>query len=136
MSKQQCYHCGLPVPEHSEWSVIIQAQPRPMCCPGCQAVAQAIVEAGLQEFYTYRTTQAPTGQLLIPEFLQQTQVYDNPAVQKRLVRLEGEYIREVSLILEGITCAACVWLNERHLRTLPGVLSVQVNYSTHRATVG
>jgi len=115
--------------------VIIQAQPRPMCCPGCQAVAQAIVGAGLQEFYTYRTTQAPTGQLLIPELLQQTQVYDNPAVQKRLVRLEGEHIREVSLILEGITCAACIWLNERHLRTLPGVLSVQVNYSTHRAQV-
>ena len=32
-------------------------------------------------------------------------------------------------------CAACVWLNERHIAQLPGVLSVQINYSTHRARV-
>ncbi|MEN8218233.1 MAG: cation-translocating P-type ATPase, partial [Pseudomonadota bacterium] len=72
---------------------------------------------------------------LVPEFIQQTTVYDNPAIQKRFVRYEDEHIREAALILEGITCAACVWLNERHLRTLPGVIDVQVNYSTHRARI-
>ncbi|RKZ38409.1 MAG: cation transporter, partial [Gammaproteobacteria bacterium] len=46
-----------------------------------------------------------------------------------------QFIREAALILEGITCAACIWLNERHLRTLPGVIDVQINYSTHRARV-
>jgi Cu2+-exporting ATPase len=106
-----------------------------MCCAGCQAVAQAIVSAGLEDFYTYRTENSETGQQLIPDILQQTTVYDNPAIQKRFVRDESANIREVALILEGITCAACVWLNERHLRTLPGVIDVQVNYSTHRARV-
>jgi Cu2+-exporting ATPase len=106
-----------------------------MCCHGCQAVAQAIVDAGLPDFYKHRTSHAPTGQELVPEFIQQTTVYDNPAIQKRFVRYEDEHIREAALILEGITCAACVWLNERHLRTLPGVIDVQVNYSTHRARV-
>jgi Cu2+-exporting ATPase len=44
-------------------------------------------------------------------------------------------IKEASLILEGITCAACIWLNERHLTQLPGVISVSVNYSSQRARV-
>jgi P-type Cu2+ transporter len=135
MSQTHCYHCGLPVPDPLHWFVTIDGKSQPMCCPGCQAVAQVIVQAGLQEFYTYRTTSSPTGQPLVPDFLQQTQVYDNPAVQKRFVHQEGGQIREVALILEGITCAACIWLNERHLRTLPGVLTVHVNYSTHRARV-
>ncbi len=43
--------------------------------------------------------------------------------------------REAALILEGITCAACIWLNERHLGRLPGVLDVQINYATHRARI-
>lgn len=135
MSQKTCYHCGLPVPAQTDLSVIINDQAQAMCCAGCQAVAQAIVDNGLTDFYTYRTTNSPTGQVLIPEFLQQTTVYDNPAIQKRFVRQEEGTLREVSLILEGITCAACVWLNERHLRTLTGIVDVQVNYTTHRARV-
>ena len=135
MLSKYCYHCGLPIAESINLSVVIDNQAQPMCCPGCQAVAQAIVAAQLTDFYKYRTHNAPTGQVLIPEFLQQISIYDNPIIQKRFVRYENEQLREAALILEGITCAACVWLNERHLRNLPGVLEVQVNYSTHRARV-
>ena len=52
---------------------------------------------------------------------------------KSFVRVDGEHTREAALILEGIVCAACVWLNERHVNALPGVLEFRVNYSTHRA---
>ncbi|KHD09553.1 cation transporter [Candidatus Thiomargarita nelsonii] len=135
MSQTHCYHCDLPVPDNLNLCVTIEGKAQPMCCHGCQAVAQAIVDAGLPDFYKHRTSHAPTGQELVPDFIQQTTVYDNPAIQKRFVRYEDEHIREAALILEGITCAACVWLNERHLRTLPGVIDVQVNYSTHRARV-
>ena len=53
----------------------------------------------------------------------------------RSVKVADDDRRTASLILEGITCAACVWLNERHVRALPGVLSFDVNYTTHRARV-
>lgn len=135
MSQIYCFHCGLAVPAHLNLFVTIQGESQPMCCHGCQAVAQAIVDAELQDFYKYRTQNAPTGQELVPEFLQQTSVYDNPAIQKRFVRYEQGNIREAALILENITCAACIWLNERHLRTLSGVIDVRINYSTHRAQV-
>ncbi len=133
--EQVCFHCGLPVPPNLDLKVHIQGEDRAMCCAGCQAVAQAIMDNGLQDFYKHRSENAPTGQALVPEFLRQTEIYDNPDIQKNFVQQDGEYIREASLILEGITCAACVWLNERHIRSLPGVLLVQVNYSTHRARV-
>jgi len=106
-----------------------------MCCKGCEAVAQAIVDGGMENYYRYRTEKGITAQELVPDVLRQMEVYDRPEVQKTFVRHAQGNIREASLILEGIVCAACVWLNEQHLKSLPGVLDVQVNYSTHRARV-
>jgi Cu2+-exporting ATPase len=130
-----CFHCGLPVPAGADFAVEIAGLRQPMCCRGCQAVAQAIVDGGLADYYMFRTAQAPTAREIVPEFLRQTAVYDLPDVQKSFVRSEDAHVREAALILEGITCAACVWLNERHLARLPGVLAVHINYATHRARV-
>ena len=113
----------------------INGHEEPMCCHGCQAVARAIVDSGNVDFYRHRTAPSPTGAELLPDFIRQTQVYDHPEIQKTFVRTAGEHQREAALILEGITCAACVWLNERHVAQLPGVLDVQVNYATHRARI-
>ena len=133
--KADCFHCGLPIPRGLSLSVTINGRDEPMCCYGCQAVAQAIVDSGNADFYRHRTAPSPRGEELLPEFIRQTRVYDHPEVQKTFVRTTAEHQREASLVLEGITCAACVWLNERHVAQLPGVLDVQVNYSTHRARV-
>ena len=135
IEKHQCYHCGLPVPDDIHLSVEIEGQPRPMCCKGCESVARAIVDGGMESYYQHRTDKAGTAHELVPEALRQLEVYDRPEVQKSFVRSDTDSIKEASLILEGIVCAACVWLNEQHLRSLPGVVDVQVNYSTHRALV-
>ncbi|MCK7576735.1 MAG: hypothetical protein MZV65_13140 [Chromatiales bacterium] len=58
-------------------------------------------------------TPPPTARELVPAFLRQTAVYDNPAVQKSFVQNVEGNVREASLILEGMVCAACVWLNEQ-----------------------
>ncbi len=130
-----CFHCDLPIPQGFDATARIEGRDQPMCCYGCQAVANAIVAAGYEHFYRVRTQPSPTGSELLPEFLRETQVYDNASVQREFVQqLSGEE-REGSLILEGITCAACVWLNEQHIASLKGVLEVQVNYSSRRAWV-
>ena len=139
-----CFHCSLPVPAGTDIYVKIDDINQPMCCYGCQAVAQAIVDGGMADFYRYRTASPARPELLVPEFLSQLKVYDNPAVQQHFVEDSTEKspenaaerdIREVSLILEGIVCAACIWLNEHHLNALPGVIDASINYSTHRARV-
>lgn len=111
-----------------------------MCCYGCQAVAQSIINSGMGDFYKFRTTRSQKAREVVPEFLQQLKAYDNPQVQKQFISEESlltgdEQVREVSLILEGIVCAACVWLNEQHLNALPGVISANINYSNNRAQV-
>lgn len=133
--EEHCFHCGLPVPAGSSWFVQINGTDQPMCCPGCQAVAQAIVAAGLSDFYSHRTEVSPTASEAVPEVLQDMELFDRPELQESFVTVDDEHIREASLILEGIVCAACVWLNEKHVGGLPGVLSFQVNYATHRAQV-
>lgn len=130
-----CYHCGEPVPDGLDLQVEIFGQQRPMCCAGCDAVARAIVENHLEDFYKHRTESATTADALIPEVLQELSIYDNETLQKSFVHQQEGDIREASLMLEGIVCAACVWLNERHVKQLPGVQSFYVNYSSHRAQV-
>ena len=135
LDENTCFHCALPVPPGAHYQVIIEDAPREMCCRGCQAVAQTIVDNGLTDYYRHRTAMPGTGHEVVPEELQKLVLYDHPGIQKSFVRQEGEHVKEASLILEGITCAACVWLNERHLKQLRGVLQVQVNYANHRARI-
>jgi len=138
---QRCYHCDLPVPNGANYSVVIDKIERPMCCPGCQAVAQAIVDNGLTDYYQYRTQNNELSRQLVPDELANLELYDNPAIQKNFVRdaedaaKDGGHTKQAALILEGMVCAACVWLSERHVMQLPGVHKFQVNYSTHRAQV-
>ena len=106
-----------------------------MCCHGCAAVAQAIVAGGLADYYRFRSAPATTAVAPDDEMRRRARIYDDPAVQRDFVRIEGDRSREASLTLEGITCAACVWLNERQIAATPGVLDVQINYATHRACV-
>jgi len=132
----ECFHCGLPVPKSASYSVEINNEEQPMCCIGCQSVAQVIVDNGLTDFYNHRTTKSTKPSDLIPAELQ---IYDNDALQESFVSFANEEqdgsIREASLILEGIVCAACVWLNERNVKRLEGVIDFRVNYSTHRASL-
>ncbi|SIT68649.1 Cu2+-exporting ATPase [Ectothiorhodosinus mongolicus] len=132
MSQSGCFHCGLPLPAKQSYIHEILGETRHFCCPGCQAVAKAISEAGLEDYYRHRT-ELPTRPADPLEALKQLQLYDAPQVQRSFVHVASDTLREASLMLEGITCAACVWLNERHVKALPGVQEFNVNYSTHRA---
>ncbi|MFN6960958.1 MAG: heavy metal translocating P-type ATPase [Rhodocyclaceae bacterium] len=136
MSAQDgCYHCGLPVPPGADFTVEIDGAPRAMCCAGCQAVAQAIVDNGLTDYYRHRDALPESPREALPAALQELGLFDHPEVQKNFVQPIGEHEREAALILEGITCAACVWLNEAHLAKQPGVTAVDINYATRRARV-
>lgn len=139
--EQSCFHCGLPVPVGAHYPVVFEGQERATCCPGCQAVARTIVDHGLGGYYHHRTQPAGApGEPLIPAELRGLELFDQPELQRQFVSEavetgSGRPLREAALILEGITCAACVWLNERHVQALPGVVEFSVNYATHRARV-
>jgi len=135
MGQENCYHCGLPVPAHVELSVRVDMQPRAMCCIGCQAVAQAIVDNGLDSYYRNRDAMPNSRREAVPALLDGLKLYDHAEFQKSFVRELGENEREAALIIEGVTCAACIWLNEQHVAKLPGVTGVAINFATRRARV-
>lgn len=131
----ECYHCGLPIPEETRHYVMIDGASRRMCCMGCEAVAQSIVANDLTDYYRHRDALPEGRREALPAELQDLGLFDHPDFQKSFVRPSGEFEREASLILEGITCAACVWLNEQHVARQAGVTGIEINYATRRARV-
>lgn len=128
-----CFHCGLPVPASESVRQSLEGQTRNFCCPGCAAVAGAIYDAGLDNYYNLRSEKGL--QAKANAELEDFEIYNHPTVQRSFVHELGNGIKEAALVLEGITCAACVWLNEKHLSSLAGVENVEVNYSNHQALV-
>lgn len=133
-SSLACFHCGEAVPANSHFEVEIDGEARQMCCPGCEAVAQTIVDSGLTSYYQHRTETASRFDNLVPEALQQLDLYDVAEVESDFVQQDKQH-KQVLLSIDGITCAACAWLIEKQLRTLPGLDFINVNTTLHRATV-
>lgn len=141
MSEFACYHCGLPLPEDLQGEtaaalqVTIAGSPRQMCCMGCAAVATAIVDNGLVDYYRTRDAMPESPREARPSVLDQLVLFDHADFQRTFVRSLAEHEREAALMLEGITCSACIWLNEQHIAGLPGVLAVDINYASRRAKI-
>lgn len=132
---QDCYHCGEPVPQSLSLSVMINGRQEPMCCAGCQAVAETIVAYGLENFYRFRTGTASKPGDLVPEELLNYQIYDDKQFQSSFTEPAGDSSRSVHLVLEDIVCPACTWLIESRLSSLPGLTAVRVNYASNRAEI-
>ncbi|WP_086481522.1 heavy metal translocating P-type ATPase [Oceanospirillum sanctuarii] len=130
-----CYHCGEPVPAGSTFSVVIDDEKQSMCCLGCEAVAHAIVNGGLENYYRFREGPATRPDDLTDEQQAAFALYDRDDVQESFVRDLGNGVKEASLAIDGITCAACVWLIEHQVSQSNGVDTIRVNLSNHRATL-
>jgi Cu2+-exporting ATPase len=105
---------------------------RLMCCAGCKAVAEAIAGAGLSVYYDQREAPGARAAVFDEGALA---VYDAPAYQQSVVHASADGSKEISLLISGISCAACVWLIERRLQCLNGVLDATINFSNLRARV-
>jgi len=126
-----CFHCGEPLGEAgTQWQVAIDGAPRSMCCPGCAAVARTIANLGQESYYARRVAyagRADAAQLAPPELA----LYDNADP-----RFGGDAAScDAVLTVEGIRCAACVWLIEQRLARVRGVQSASMNVATERLHV-
>ena len=129
----RCYHCDEPVPRGEKHVVIIDGNPRPVCCAGCEAVANLILDAGLRDFYRFRSTtsakvdkRAPAAYWL---------AFDEPAVLENYAAREKDGFREIRLQLDDVRCAACGWLVEQTLADEKAGCEIQLNVVNGRATL-
>jgi len=129
-----CFHCGEKITTGRRYLVRMDDADRPVCCPGCKAVAEFIRDTGLADYYRFRTADAlrpesPEPEDIRPEWL----AFDREALQKTLTATLPDGRREVLLLIEGVRCAACSWLLERVLGAAEGVDEFHVNPASARA---
>ncbi len=124
-----CYHCGLPVEQSGSFTANVAGEEREFCCFGCQTVCQTIHNAGLQSFYQ----KTPEGNTLAPppDIPSELKSYDLDEVQSDYVDTLDD-VRTIHLLVEGIHCAACVWLIEHSLAKQQGVIAAEVNLTSKR----
>ena len=127
-----CYHCGAPNPRPARWTAVVAGAERAFCCAGCQAVAETLHAAGLDGLYAGRTSVAARPE---SEADDDWVRWGAAAESGGLVRTLPDGRREASLLLEGMTCGACVPLVESWVGRQPGVAAARVNYATRRALV-
>ncbi len=128
LSKVACSHCHLEFDE----SVMIKDETLFFCCKGCQGIYHLLQDEGLDTFYDKLGSER-----LVPptEQFENSEHFNAPAFFERYVTQDSEGFSEVSLIIEGIHCSACVWLNEKALHKMDGVVEVFINHTNNKARV-
>ena len=125
-----CWHCGEPL-RGSAIHVRVGDTSRSVCCQGCGAAVEWIVQLGLGDYYRLRTVAAPRPR----PYDAGLDAWQRPEIARHVVRDLPGGQSEAMLLIEGVRCTGCVWLIERALLGVPGVIDAKVNAAARRARV-
>ena len=131
MHKITCDHCHLAFDKEVLISENIAGSEKFFCCKGCQGVYHLLHAEGLDAFYE---KMADTKLDPAAETSQDLTKYDHEGFAKKYIK-EVDGLHEISLIIEGIHCSACVWLNEKVLYKTDGIIEAEINYTNHKAKI-
>ena len=127
-NKVSCSHCNL---EFSKEVMIVEGE-NYFCCNGCQGVFHLLNEEGLDSFYE----KSKNIKLTPPtENFEDPSTFNTKSFYEQFVKVNSDGFSEVSLIIEGIHCSACVWLNEKALHKMDGVIEANINFTNNKATI-
>jgi Cu2+-exporting ATPase len=117
-----CAHCDLPVPR----ALIDPSAERQFCCQGCAAVFAAIHACGLDRYYGLKDALDTEPEPASPSG-RRFEEFDDPTFKELYCRRREDGTLDVELYLEGVHCAACVWLVERIPQVVPGVVETSLD---------
>jgi len=126
-----CSHCGEPVADER----LDAARATQFCCDGCRIVFAMLKQHGLDGYYEQGAPQPAlaTGR----DYAE----FDDPSFLALYGKRSGDE-QALDLLLEGVHCAACVWLVEKLPELVPGVTGCRLDYAqrlahvTFRADIG
>ena len=113
-----CLHCGLPIPDKSNGG-------EDFCCAGCQAAYGMVQGMGLEKYYAQRCID-PDIRPMRPD--EGETLFDFASY----IKTEDDGTALLHLMIEGMQCAACVWLIESVLARQAGVIHARINMTTRR----
>jgi Cu2+-exporting ATPase len=119
MTATACRHCGEPVTAASP------AAPD-FCCQGCAGAYELINDLGLQSYYARRSVD-PDIRPLRPD-QEEVGLFDFADLATR----DETGICHLDMMIDGLHCAACVWLIETLLQRQDSVTHARVNMTTRR----
>lgn len=141
MAQIACTHCNLVfdesvmITEHPQGDVssVPDSQTLHFCCKGCQGVYHLLGSEGLSTFYDKLgdTTLQPANQDISADL----EKFDLEGFKNKYIKTTQEGLSQIHLIIEGIHCSACVWLNEKVLHKTDGVIEASINYTNNKAKV-
>jgi Cu2+-exporting ATPase len=125
-----CDHCGLPVPA----GLVESGAELQFCCSGCRVAYDVIHGAGLDGYYELKARIDAPEQAAMGRGAASTE-FDDPAFSELYCRTRPDGLTTVELYLEGVHCAACVWLVEKVPIVIPGVAECRLDVGRSLATV-
>ena len=132
MQKRRCDHCHLEFDER----VLFQDKSfeegvKYFCCKGCQGVYHLLRSEGLDDFYQ----KMGDTELEPPkDDLGDIGRFDLEGFNKKYIKSKDGF-DEIYLIIEGIHCSACVWLNEKVLHQKEGIVEASINQTNNKAKI-
>lgn len=124
-----CAHCSLPVPAALQRH---DGDPE-FCCAGCEAVYSTLHSCGLEAYYRLRDAAGDVETKPATVADAGLESFDSPAFAEAYITRHADGLASTDLALEGVTCAACVWLIEKLPQLAPGVIEARL--SLRQATV-
>ena len=125
-----CKHCA----GHFEGEAVIDANGNEFCCNGCKNVYAYLKSQGFSEFYSKLKNGEQN--LAKPSSKHFDKQSASSMFSKLLRRDENSpFICELEVLISGIHCPACIWLNEKALSNLEGVLELNISATTSKARV-
>ena len=126
----ECDHCGLPVPA----GLVEDGAEHQFCCSGCRVAYEVIRGHGLDGYYDIKSrVQAPEQAARVSG--KTFSEFDDPAFHRLYCRTLPSGLETVELYLEGVHCAACVWLVEKLTVVVDGVADIRLDLGRALATV-
>ncbi|MBS9782686.1 MAG: heavy metal translocating P-type ATPase [Arcobacter sp.] len=129
MSKVDCSHCHLSFDDE----IMIKEGDLNFCCKGCQGVYHLLKSDGLDSFYEKLGNRKISPPMDFEN--DDLEKFDSENFYKSYVHSTKDGFCQVDLIIEGIHCAACVWLNEKVLYKTEGIIEANINFTTNKARI-
>jgi Cu+-exporting ATPase len=103
------------------------------CCKGCQGIYHILKDDGLDSFYDKLGNKTITPPLKLDN--DDLSKFDSLNFLDNYVSHTKEGFSQIDLIIEGIHCAACVWLNEKVLHDTNGIIEANINFTSNKAKI-
>ena len=129
MLEIKCKHCNI----NFDSKIMIKEKEFYFCCKGCLGVFNLLTNENLDSFYDKVGNKSLSA--VKAHNNEDLKSFDEKSFYENYVNKTSDDFSSINLIIEGIHCAACIWLNEKILNELDGIIEVNINFTNNKAKI-